>query len=70
MEHQPVTSRAIRAVGYNAPTQVMELRFTSGTLYRFFDVPEFLHRGLMLAKSKGAYFAKRINNRYRFEEVK
>ena len=68
MKREPVTSRAIREVGYEAPN--MELMFASGTVYRYFDVPEFLYRGLMLAKSKGAYVAKRINGRFRFEEVK
>jgi hypothetical protein len=68
MKREPVVSRAIREVGYEAPD--MEVMFTSGSIYRYFDVPEFLYRGLMLAKSKGAYFAKRIQGRFRFEEVK
>jgi len=69
MQRQPVASGAFREVGYDAPTHVMELQFVSGNVYQFFDVPEFEHHGLMLARSKGAYFAKRIQGRFRFEEV-
>jgi hypothetical protein len=45
MKHTPVTSRAIREVGYDLPTHIMEMMFSSVSLYRYFDVPEFLYRG-------------------------
>jgi hypothetical protein len=44
MKHTPVTSRAIREVGYDLPTHIMEMMFSSVSLYRYF-VPEFLYRG-------------------------
>ena len=70
MQRQRVASRALREVGYDPPTHTLEVTFASGTVYRYFDVPEFLSRGLTVAKSKGTYFAKRINGRFRFEQVK
>jgi hypothetical protein len=66
--HQ-VESRAIRSIGYDADGHTLELEFTAGAIYRYFDVPEFIFRALMHAKSKGQFFQTSINNRYRFEEI-
>jgi hypothetical protein len=70
MDRELVHSRALRSVGYDRDANTLELEFTSGTLYRYFDVPEFTHRALMLAKSKGHFFQTSIDRRFRFEEVK
>ncbi len=70
MKRDPVQSSAIRAVGFDPRTNMLEVEFASGSVYRYFDVPEFLHRGFMVASSKGAYFNTRINGRYRYEEIR
>jgi len=65
-----VGSNTFRAIGYDVPTATLEVEFCQRGTYRFFNVPEFLYRGLMLAPSKGAYFNKSIATRYRHEEVR
>lgn len=69
MERQPVRSSVIRSVAYDEAAAVLEVEFPDGDVYRYFEFPEFLHRGLMLAASKGQFFNTRINGRYRFERI-
>jgi hypothetical protein len=69
VERQPVESSVIRAAGYDPVGAVLELEFRDGDLYRYFDFPEFLYRGLMLSASKGEFFSRRISGRYAFEQV-
>jgi hypothetical protein len=69
MKREPVRSSAIRAVGFDPRSRTLEVEFTNGRVYRYFDVPEFLYRGFMVAPSKGSYFNTRIDDRFRHEEV-
>ena len=70
MRRVPVESRALKSVGYEADGRLLELEFSSGTLYRYFEVPEFTYRALMHAKSKGRFFQKSIDRKFRCEEVR
>ena len=65
-----VDSRARKSVGYDVDARLLELEFSSGTLYHYFDVPEFTYRALMHAKSKGHFFQTSIDRKFRFEEIK
>jgi len=65
-----VTSTSIQAVGYSLPSQTLEIEFVSGGVYRYFNVPERLHAGLMATASHGAYFDEHIKEGgFRFERV-
>jgi hypothetical protein len=70
MHRELVRSRALRSVGYDVTTHTLEVEFSSSSVYQYFDVPEFTHRALMLAKSKGHFFQTSIDRKFRFEEVK
>jgi hypothetical protein len=59
----PVSSSAIRAVGYDGYTLSVEFH-ESGT-YDHPGVPESVYRALMNASSKGAYYNRYIRGRYR-----
>jgi hypothetical protein len=65
----PVSSSSVAAVGYDPSGRVLEVEFTSGRVYRYFDVPEIVHRGLVRAKSIGQFLNERIRDRYRFSEL-
>ncbi len=69
MHRVQVESSSIASIGYDASTQTLEVEFRAYGTFRYFDFREFLHRGLMLAPSKGQFFNQRIANRYRFEEI-
>jgi hypothetical protein len=64
MEMKRVTSSAIEAVGYDPGSQLMKIRFTSGSVYDFCRVPESVYLGLMQAASKGRYYSGHIKDRY------
>jgi hypothetical protein len=69
MTREPVESSVIKSVGYDEGAAVLEVQFPDGDVYRYFEFPAFLYRGLMLAASKGHFFNTRIAGRYRYERV-
>ena len=66
MKHQEVKSSNIATIGYDGPTQILEVRFKTGLLYRYEHVPVVLHLQLMSAHSKGQYFSKHVRNNTNF----
>lgn len=60
----PVTSSAIRKVGYEGSTLAV-LFHSSDTIYQHPHVPLAVFLGLMAAASKGSYYARFIRGRYR-----
>jgi hypothetical protein len=66
----PVTSSAIVSVGYDAESRTLEIEFTSGRVYQFFDVPESVAQALRAAPSQGAFFNLFVRNGgYDFKQV-
>lgn len=68
-----VESSNIRAVGYDSPTRVLEVEFTSGAVYRYFDVllpvwSEFMRRKVS-GESIGRYFNSNVKGIYKFTKV-
>ena len=66
INHQPVNSSNISSVGYDSSTQTLEVRFTSGSRYQYFDVPEEDYDSFMASPSKGEFFASQIKGVYRY----
>lgn len=64
MNREPVTSSNIKAVGYDPSTNVLEVEFSSGTIYQYADVPAQVYKDLMEAESVGRYFAANVRNVY------
>jgi hypothetical protein len=67
MERVPVRSKAIAQVGYEGST--LEIEFTSGSVYRYFDVAERLHQDLLRAESHGKFFAAHVRGKFRYARV-
>jgi len=65
----PVTSSAVRALGYDPRPQVLEVVFMSGRVYRYFHVPPERYHALRNAPSVGAYLNREIKGRYAYEEL-
>lgn len=65
MRRRPVESSTIDSVGYEG--NVLEVRFRSGRVYRYFGVPSRVHTELLDADSKGRFFNGEIRDAYRFE---
>jgi lysyl-tRNA synthetase class 2 len=65
----PVESSVIDAVRYDARAERLDIRFTSGDVYRYAEVPAFVMHAFMAAPSKGAYFSAEIRDGYAFERL-
>lgn len=70
MHREPVDSEALRSVGYDPDRRVLEIEFGSGTVYRYFDVPEDIYVDLMKSRSHGEFFAHHIRDAgFDFEQL-
>lgn len=69
MFRSPVESTAVASLGYDASASTLEVEFTSGSVYRYFDVPEAEYRKLLAAESIGEYFNREIKPKYRYTPV-
>lgn len=70
MERVHVASSNLRAVGYDAEEQTLEVEFHSGSIYHYFNVPEYKYEGLMRASSKGGYLNDHIKGVYRYRQIR
>jgi hypothetical protein len=64
MEMIRVSSSAIEAIGYDAASRRLTIRFVEGHSYDFYGVPESVYQELLNAPSKGGYYNDHIRDRY------
>jgi hypothetical protein len=69
MIRDPVASSNIASIGYDTGTETLEVEFTNGTIYQYFNVPSGLNDQLMAAPSKGQFLNIYIRNGYPFSRV-
>lgn len=71
MNRVHVVSSNLASVGYDPETNLLEIEFLSGSIYRYYNVPESKYHGLMSAPSKGQYFDDYIKKGgYRYTRVR
>ena len=63
----PVASSKLSAVGYE--NGVLHVRFNSGALYEYTNVPVSVYQSLMNAASHGSYFSAHIRNVYPYRRI-
>lgn len=61
-------SSVIQAADYDPDTRTLDVTFTSGRRYAYFNVPDWEFDGLVTATSAGEYFNTRIRDQYACEE--
>ena len=69
MERTRVESSAIASVGYQPGRGLLEVEFTSGAIYHYYDIPRTVYQQLLHADSKGRYLNTRIKPAYRYSKV-
>lgn len=69
MNRDPVASSNLISVGYDEPTQTLEIEFSNGAIYQYYNVGPVLFDGLMQAPSKGKFLYAYIRNAYPFSRV-
>lgn len=65
-------SSVLRAVRYDEATHSLRVRFASGAMYEYYDVPGEVYDGLVDPPdgSHGRYFSAHIRDRFDFDELK
>jgi hypothetical protein len=58
-------SAAIEFANYDPTDHVLMVKFRSGHLYCYMDVPEEAYKGLRSSRSKGRYINQHIKSQYR-----
>ena len=69
MERNMVASSNVRSVGYSEPAQTLEVEFLNGSVYQYYNVPEFIYSQLMRSDSKGGFLHREVKNFYPYSRV-
>lgn len=69
MNREPVASSNIASIGYDEPTQTLEVEFTSGAIYQYYNVTQAIVDQLMQSGSKGQFLAYQIKSVYPYSRV-
>lgn len=69
MNRDPVASSTIVAVGYDEPSQTLEIEFKTGAVYQYYNVEQALVEQFMQSGSKGQFLAYQIKNAYPYSRV-
>ncbi len=68
LKRVPVESEAVRSVGYDAGSRVLQVEFDNGAIYHYLDVPDSEYQALLRAESIGRFVSYRIKaNYHRYE---
>lgn len=65
----PVDSSNLQAVGYDADSRELHVRFLNNDTYVYSDVPEELHQELLRAPSKGSFLNRAIKGTYVYRKL-
>jgi len=68
MNRIPVSSSNINSIGYDRQSRVLEVEFSSGDVYQYFDVPEHLYNILIGTSSKGQFLNEHIKYNFRYQK--
>lgn len=69
MERHLTASSNLLSVGYDSETETLEVEFSNGSVYQYFNVPQNMYDQLMQEVSKGKFLSAYIKNFYPFSRV-
>lgn len=70
MEMISVSSSNLLKVGYDSISAVLQIEFKDGSVYEYYDVPQYEYDGLMSAESLGRYAHQNIYKKYRQNKIR
>lgn len=70
MERKRINSSRIRAVGYDAGSQLLEIEFSDGKVLAYRGVSPEVHRQFMAAPSPSSFFEDKIDESFSSQRVK
>ena len=62
-------STVIKSIDYNVVTAILTIRFVSGSLYEYYEVPEQVYDAFKAFREKGVFYNEHIKGKYRFARV-
>ncbi len=66
MQRRPIRSTSLKAVGYDADTQTLEIEYRHGGLVRYTGVPDDTYQALLVVPGK-ALFVEQVLERGSYE---
>lgn len=69
MNRDAVASSNIASIGYDEPSQTMEVEFNNGSIYQYYNVEPSVYQQMMLASSKGQFLHFYIKGAYPYSRV-
>jgi hypothetical protein len=70
MDRSFVNSSNVRSIGYDNQTAILEVEFTSGDVYQYFNIPVYLYQQFLHASSHGQFLNDHIRYNYRYQKVR
>jgi hypothetical protein len=64
-----VSSSSIVSIGYDAPSETLEIEFMNGSVYQYYNVPQSIYDALVAAPSAGQFVAYQIKNAFPYSRV-
>lgn len=62
-------STNISKLGYDSSTSTLEVEFSNGGIYQYFDVPEHIWEAFKSCDSKGKFMSESLKGQYRYSKV-
>ena len=69
MHRMAVKAEDIESIGYDPGEKLLEVEFTVGGVYHYFEVPVARYELLMCSELMSKYFHKYIRDRYEFLRI-
>lgn len=70
MQRTSVQSTNIRSIGYDQASATLEVEFTSGDVYQYFNVPQLVYQNFLHAASPGQYLNENVvRYSYRYRKI-
>lgn len=69
MKRTDVDSSMLVSIGYDEKKKILEVEFTSGGVYEYYDVEKVIYDELMNADSLGHYFINNIRDDYDYSPI-
>lgn len=69
MQRHKVTSSDIAEIGYDEPSQTLEVVFHATGPYRYFSVPPAVFAEFLASPTQGKFFHQNIKTKYAWEKV-
>jgi len=69
MNRQHVQSSDIESIGYDEALQRLEIKFLSGGIYQYSNVPDNIYNGVINASSHGKYFHEYVKDKFAFNKI-